>query len=285
MPAAAETPVLVVSALSDLDIVVRCIRQGADDHIPKPFNPMLLRTRVTASLDRKRMRDREKAQLAEIERQRQRADDLLHAIMPAPAVAELKASDRVQPRRYDQVTILFVDVVDFTAFCDSRPPEEVVHNIEELVEWFEALSELNGLEKIKTVGDAFLATGNLLAPHAEAPLAAVRCALAMSDAARHLPAPWTLRAGVHVGSVVAGIIGRSKLAFDLWGDSVNVAARLAALGLDPGVYCTAPAWTALAGRVRGEWLGTMALKGKGEVEIWQAHGIAGEPTANLTDPR
>lgn len=273
MPGGRDVPVIVVSALSDLEIVVRCIREGADDHLAKPFDPVLLGARVNACLERKRLRDLEQRHLAEIERQRQRADDLLHAIMPAPAVEELKATARVRPRRHEQVTLLIADVVDFTAFCDSHPVDRVVRNLEDLVEWFEALAEVHGLETIKTVGDAFFATGNLMLACDEAPLAAARCALAMLDAAGNLPDPWHLRVALHVGPVISGVVGRSKPAFDFWGDTVNVTARLVGLGLPPGVYCSATAWAGLAGRASGVRLEDMAVKGKGTMQIWRCLSV------------
>lgn len=269
LPAARDVPVLVVTALEDRETVVHCLRAGADDRLTKPFDPVLLRARVAASLERKQLRDREKAHLAEIERERRRADELLHAIMPAPAVAELKARDRMKPRRFDDVTILIADVVGFTAFCDTHPAEEVIRNLEDLIEWFEALTELHGLEKIKTMGDGFMATGNLLLPHQEPQLAAIDCAFAMADAAANLPIPWQIRTAIHKGPVIAGVLGHTKLAFDLWGDAVNVTARLAAAGLDPGVYCTAAVWPRIAHRVGGEVLEPMSVKGKGEVELWR----------------
>ena len=274
MPGGEDVPVIVVSALSDLDVVVSCIRAGADDHLAKPFDPVLLGARVKACLDRKRLRDLEKLHLAAIERERRRTDDLLHALMPAPAVQELKETARVRPRRHEEVTLLIADVVDFTAFCDGRPADEVVRNLEDLVEWFEALAELHGLEAIKTVGDAFFATGNLMLPCSDAPLAAARCALAMQDAASHLPEPWQIRAALHVGPVISGVVGRSKPAFDFWGDTVNVTARLVGLGLPPGVYCTAAAWAGLEGRATGIRLEAMAVKGKGLMEVWRLMSVA-----------
>ncbi|HMR32161.1 MAG TPA: adenylate/guanylate cyclase domain-containing protein [Geminicoccaceae bacterium] len=274
MPGGEDVPVVVVSALSDLDVVVSCIRAGADDHLAKPFDPILLGARVKACLDRKRLRDLEKMHLAAIERERRRADDLLHALMPAPAVQELKETARVRPRRHEEVTLLIADVVDFTAFCDSRPATRVVRNLEDLVEWFEALAEVHGLEAIKTVGDAFFATGNLMLPCVDAPLAAARCALAMRDAAALLPEPWQIRAALHVGPVVSGVVGRSKPAFDFWGDTVNVTARLVGLGLPPGVYCTAAAWAGIEGRATGIRLEDMAVKGKGPMEVWRLMSVA-----------
>lgn len=274
MPGGEDVPVIVVSALSDLDVVVSCIREGADDHLAKPFDPVLLGARVEACLDRKRLRDLEKRHLAAIERERQRADDLLHALMPAPAVLELKQTARVRPRRHEQVTLLIADVVDFTAFCDSRPVDVVVRNLEDLVEWFEALAELHGLEAIKTVGDAFFATGNLMVPLADAPLAAARCALAMLDAAANLPEPWRIRAALHVGPVISGVVGRSKPAFDFWGDTVNVTARLVGMGLPPGLYCSAAAWAELDGQASGVRLEDMAVKGKGLMQVWRVMSVS-----------
>jgi CheY-like chemotaxis protein len=136
-PVLRYVPVIVISALAELDSAVRCIELGADEYLAKPFNRVLLRARVHACLDRKRLHDLEITHLAEIERQRQRADRLLHAILPAAAVAELEATDRVQPRRFDSVAVFFADIVGFTTYCDRHPPEEVVANLQLLVESFE----------------------------------------------------------------------------------------------------------------------------------------------------
>ena len=156
-----HVPVIMISAAADLDRVVRCIELGADDYLPKPFNRVLLRARVGACLERKRLHDGEAAHLAEIEMQRRRADELLHVILPTPAVSELKASQAVRPRRHEDVVVLVTDVVGFTAFCEGRPPEEVVANLDLLVRAFEDLTARHGLEKIKTTGDALLATAGL----------------------------------------------------------------------------------------------------------------------------
>jgi adenylate cyclase len=115
-PGLRHVPVVMISAATDLERVVRCIELGAEDYLPKPFNRVLLRARVGACLERKRLHDREAAHLAEIEAQRRRADELLHVILPAPAVGELKASGAVRPRRHEDVVVLVADVVGFTAF-------------------------------------------------------------------------------------------------------------------------------------------------------------------------
>jgi class 3 adenylate cyclase/CheY-like chemotaxis protein len=279
-PRLRHVPVIMISALDDLDSIVRCVELGAEDHLPKPFDPVLLKARIGACLEKKRWRDQEVAYLArierqmqEIERERARADRLLHAILPPSAVAELKARDRVTPRRYEQVAVLFGDIVSFTPYCERHPAEEVVANLDRLTRACEELVSAHGLEKIKTVGDCVVATANLLEPHAEPVLASVRCAFAMAEAARANPARWQIRIGIHVGPVVAGVVGQSKFTFDVWGDTVNVAARLSDYGADGAVYLSEVAWRQLDGRVRGQPLGPVPLKGKGAIEVWRCERI------------
>ena len=125
-----EIRVIMISAVDELDSVVRCIELGADDYLPKPFNAVLLKARVGACLEKKRLRDQQAAYLSEIDRERQRADDLLHAILPAAAVRELKETNAVAPRRFEDVAVLFCDVVDFTPYCEKHSPEEAVGQLQ-----------------------------------------------------------------------------------------------------------------------------------------------------------
>jgi adenylate cyclase len=279
-PRLRHIPVLMISALDDHDSVVRCIALGAEDHLPKPFDPVLLKARIGACLEKKRWHDQEVAYLArierqmeEIERERARADRLLHAILPPSAVAELKARDRVTPKRYERVAVLFGDIVSFTPYCERHPAEEVVANLDRLTRACEELVSAHGLEKIKTVGDCVVATANLLEPHPDPVLAAVRCAFAMAEAARANPASWQIRIGIHIGPVVAGVVGQSKFTFDVWGDTVNVAARLSDYGADGAVYLSEAAWRQLDGRVRAQPLGPVALKGRGAIEIYRCEEV------------
>jgi DNA-binding response OmpR family regulator len=263
-----HVPVIMISAISELDSVVRCIELGAEDYLPKPFNSVLLRARIGASLERKRLYDQQAAHLAEIERQRARGDQLLHAILPAPAVQELQTAERVAPRRFEDVAVVFGDLVGFTSYCERHPAEEVVANLDRLALDLERIAGRHALEQIKTTGDGFMATANLLEPHADQVMASARFAFEMVEAAERNPARWQIRLGIHVGSVVAGVVGRSKFTFDLWGDTVNTAARLSGLGSQGAVYLSGDAWRRLEGRCPGHCLGRMSLKGKGEIEVY-----------------
>jgi adenylate cyclase len=269
-------PVVMISAVSDLDRVARCIELGAEDYLPKPFNKIILRARVGASLERKRLRDAEHAHLAEIEAQRRQLDACLRAIFPAPALAELQAAGRIAPRRFEDVTVLLADVVGFTAYCDHHPPEEVVAEFDRLAQFCEDLFEAYGLEKINSIGDAVLATANLLRPHADPEPAAIRCGLAVLDAAAGLSGGWAVRVGIHVGPVVAGMVGRKKFGFDIWGDTVNLAGRLSKLGDEPAVFLSEVAESRAGAGFATAPLGSLPLKGKGELPVFR---YLGETTA------
>jgi class 3 adenylate cyclase/CheY-like chemotaxis protein len=265
-------PVIMISALTDMDNVVRCIAHGAEDCLPKPFEPILLEARISACLERKRLHDWEVAHRDAIERERRRSDELLHAILPSAAVAELKEIGRVRPRQFDEVAVLFVDLVDFTAWCHAHPPEQVVANVQRLAEGFEVLANRHGMEKIKTIGDAFMATSNLLEQHADPVMA---CSRDMAIAAHIAPHGWRVRAGIHIGPVVAGVVGRTKFSFDLWGDTVNVAARLSALAEQDSVYLSMDAYARVRGRCPALAVGAVQLKGKGEIEAWCCRMLSG----------
>jgi adenylate cyclase len=268
-PALRDIPVMMISAATDLERVVRCIELGAEDYLPKPFNPVLLRARVGSCLEKKRLRDQEQAHLAVIETERSRLTDLLHAILPAAAVVELQATGAVQPQRHGEVAVLYCDVSGFTAYCDSHPPELAVTNLQHLVEKFEALTEAAGLEKLKTVGDALIATAGLLTPHPDPVAAALECGFAVIEAALAGPAEWKLRCGLHIGPVVAGIVGKRKFSFDIWGDTINVAARLAGVDQTGCVHLSEAAWRRVAARWNCEAVGLVALRGKGEVPVFR----------------
>lgn len=266
-------PVIMISALDEIDSVVRCIEIGAEDYLPKSCNPILLRARIEASLEKKRFQDREAEYLKQIEEERKKSDRLLHVILPPSAVKELKENDAVTPRRYDNVAVLFCDIVGFTAYCEQRPPEEVVSNLQRLVETYEDYVEEHEMDKIKTIGDSFMATAGLLAPVENPVLNCVRCGLKMIDAARDMPVHWNVRVGVHFGAVVAGVLGRRQFLFDLWGDTVNVAARMESHGVSGAIMLSAHAWDQISDVSYGDSRGFVDVKGKGRLETFLFSGF------------
>ena len=262
-----DVPVVMISAVDEIDSVVRCIELGAEDYLSKPFNPTLLRARVGACLEKKRLRDQEAAYRESLEIEKKRSDDLLHAILPAGAVRELKETGAVQPRRFENVAVLFCDIVGFTEYCDRHSPEQVVAELQTLVERLEDLTVEYEMEKIKTVGDAFLATAGLLNRVDDPVLRTARCGLEMSAASVRTAPFWQVRVGLHFGPVVAGVVGSRQFLYDLWGDTVNTAARLAEHANPGRVAMTATTWKRIRHRCRGLTRGPVEMKGKGEIEL------------------
>ena len=266
-------PVIMISAVDELDSVVRCIELGAEDYLSKPFSPVLLKARISACLEKKQLRDQEQAARLQIETEKKRADDLLHVILPDVVVEELKATNAVKPRRHERVAVMFCDIVEFTKYCDGREPEDVVAHLQELVEIFEELAFRYGLEKIKTIGDAFMTTSGLLKPVENPVLDCVKCGLEMVARAPTLPAHWEVRVGIHVGPVIAGVVGHRQYLFDVWGDTVNTAQRIEAFGLPNAVSVSGAAWKEIDSVCRGESRGLVEVKGKGELEIFRVDGF------------
>lgn len=268
-PEIRDIPVIVLSASDEIERVARCIEMGAEDYLPKPFDPVLLQARIGASLEKKRLRDREVSHLRQIQEEKQRSDDLLHIILPHDVAQELKTTQAVKPRRFEKVGVLFCDIVSFTAWCDKHPPQEVLAHLQSLVEAFERISMECGLEKIKTIGDSFMATAGLLAPATNPALDCVRCGLAMVAKARELPPYWQVRVGVHAGPVMAGVVGQRKYQYDIWGDTVNTAARMEQAALPGSVCVTADTWQLLAPDCHGVCQGNVNIKGKGTLDLYR----------------
>lgn len=270
-----DIPVIMISALDTaIDTVVRCIQLGAEDYLPKPFNPTLFRARISASLEKKRLRDQQASYLELIENEKKRSDDLLRAVLPPGAIRELKATSEIEPRRYEGVAVLFCDIVGFTSYCDAHPPEQVVADLQGVIERFERVVAKHGMEKIKTIGDALLATAGLLQEVDEPLVASVRCGLDLVAAARETKPHWSVRVGIHHGPVVAGIVGRRQFLFDLWGDTVNTAARVVGCASVNSVFMASPVWMRVRDRCRARSRGLFDLKGKGTVELVECYEVS-----------
>jgi len=272
-PPLRNIPVIVLSASDQLDHVVKCIQKGAQDYLSKPFSPVLLQARIGSCLERKRLRDQETLYLRQIEEEKRRSDELLHVILPRDIAAELKATDAVKPRRFEEVGILFCDIVEFTAYSAQRGPEEILSHLQTLVEAFEQLCLKHNLEKIKTIGDSFMATAGLMKRLDNPALNCVRCGLDMLTAARTLTPMWQVRIGVHVGPVIAGVVGHRKYQYDVWGDAVNTASRMEQAALAGSVCVNQDTWNVVAERCRGRSLGRIELKGKGEQEVFVVDAV------------
>jgi adenylate cyclase len=269
-------PVIVISALDELDSVVRCIEAGAEDYLTKPFNPTLLRARIGASLEKKWLRDREKKFIVDLEQEKKRSETLLLNILPQSIVNRMRNGETTIADRIAEATILFCDVVGFTTLSQELTPDRTIDFLSKIFSAFDRLAAKYLVEKIKTIGDAYMVAAGI--PEAQSDHADRVAALApkMLDAvatiAKATDLPLQARIGIHTGPIIAGVIGTHKFVYDVWGDTVNTASRMESHSLPGRIQLSAATRAALGNGFELERRGMIEVKGKGMMETYFLNG-------------
>lgn len=275
-PALRHIPVIMVSALDDIDSVVRCIELGAEDYLFKPFNPTLLKARINACLEKKRLRDQEQAYLKQLQAEQEKSERLLLSILPRPVAEQLKQTQSTIADSFAEATVMFADIVDFTGISTHRSPIEMVNLLNHIFSAFDNLAEKHGLEKIKTIGDAYMVVGGIpkhRPDHAEAIAdMALDMQIAISKFNSETGESFSIRIGISTGPVVAGVIGTKKFIYDLWGDTVNTASRMESHGFPGAIQVTNSTYQCLKDKYLLEERGTIPVKGKGEMQTFLLKG-------------
>jgi adenylate cyclase len=221
-----------------------------------------------------------RAALAALRVEQAKAENLLLNILPRPIAEKLKADSQPIADQFESASILFADVVDFTPWSERLPPAEVVGYLDHLFSHFDELAEKHELEKIKTIGDCYMVASGVPTPRSDHARALALMALDMLDAMRsadeirHLGLE--LRVGINSGPVVAGVIGRKRFLYDLWGDAVNTASRMESHGTPGRIQITRATYELLVDEFECEPRGPIPIKGKGEIEAWYLVGPAAE---------
>ena len=235
----------------------------------------------TASL-RQRQKELEKAvseRTAEVEQrkseaiaQRNRSEELLLNILPAAVAEELKETGHTQPVQYDDVSIMFADFYEFTNIVASIPGKKLVEELDEIFQHFDDIMDAEGLEKIQTVGDAYLAVAGL---HKSDTQHAIKCVSAgksmihyLLDRNENSAIKWRLRVGVHSGPITAGVVGKKKFSFDVFGDTVNIAARIESSSEANKISVSAYTYDLIKHQFPCSYRGKINAKGKGELDMY-----------------
>jgi guanylate cyclase len=206
-----------------------------------------------------------------------RVENLLLNVLPREIAERLQDDPRAIADHFDETTILFADVVDFTPLSARLGPKELVGLLDRLFTEFDELADRYGVEKIKTIGDCYMVAAGVPAPRADHAQALARMAFEMNEcAARCLPegghGDLQLRIGISSGPVVAGVIGRRRFLYDLWGDTVNMASRMESHGTPGEIQITRTTWELVGDEFECRPRGLVDVKGKGPVETWQLVG-------------
>jgi class 3 adenylate cyclase len=222
---------------------------------------------------------------AELELANQRSEELLLNILPKEIADRLKAGEVVIADRAEHVSVLFADLVDSTPMSEKLTPRQMVEVLNEIFTPFDDLADVLGLEKIKTIGDAYMVVGGLPIERADHLEAIAEMALRMrQEIAKHNVPKFgalEMRYGIHTGPVVAGVIGKRKFSYDLWGDTVNTAARMESHGVPGHIQVTAAVRDGLADTYHFEERGPVEIKGKG---MLTTYFLVGKGIAEAPDP-
>jgi len=212
----------------------------------------------------------------ELHDEQRRSNQLLRNILPQSVAERLLQEHRTIADDFSDVTVLFADLVDFTSLSANMSPTEIVNLLNGVFSTFDQLAERYQLEKIKTVGDAYMVVAGVPKPHPDHAVAIAHMALAMREAlvihSRQLGIPLHLRIGIHSGPVVAGVIGLSKIAYDLWGDTVNTASRMESHGIPDEIQVTHTTYESLKHHFVLEKRGYVSIKGKGQMVTYLLKG-------------
>jgi adenylate cyclase len=269
-------PVIVISALDEIDSVVRCIEAGAEDYLSKPFDPILLRARIGASLEKVRLRESEQAAVAELKAEKERSETLLRNILPRSIIPRMHRGETPIADRFHDVTILFSDIVGFTGMSMRRSASDVVALLNAIFSEIDRLALEYGIEKIKTIGDSYMAVAGLPEPRDDHPQAIARLALAMrkvvGEVSQRYGEDLKIRIGFHSGNVVAGVIGMHKFAYDVWGDTVNMASAMESRGIPNEIQVSQASFMRLIPDFIFERRGTIEIKGNQQVETYLLRG-------------
>jgi len=284
-PKLGDVPVIVISGNDEIEKAVQCIEAGAEDYLTKPPHQTLLRARVTTSLEKKRLRDLDKLRFQQlqaekelVELEKEKSERLLLNILPGAIAGRLKQGEKTIANGHATVSVMFADLCGFTALSRKTNPADLVSMLNGIFTAFDTIVERHGVEKIKTIGDCYMMVGGLPTHRDDHAQVVAAAALEMVEALDKLNAQngteLKMRVGIHTGPVVAGVIGKIKFTYDLWGDTVNVASRMESSGMPGMVHLSEQTQEALQGHFIVEERGFVECKGLGQVKTFFLKGHA-----------
>lgn len=213
-----------------------------------------------------------------IEQERQRSEALLLNILPAAVAAELKANGKAEARLYEKATVIFTDFKNFSHTASMLSPEKLINALDRCFRAFDEIAERHGLEKIKTIGDAYMCAGGLPATDDKHPVRCVQAALEMQAWLQSAGTPFQgARIGMHTGAVIAGVVGAKKFAYDIWGDAVNIAARIEANGETGQVNLSHATYELVKDEFECTHRGKVPAKNIGDVDMYFVKALSAQP--------
>lgn len=275
-PRTRDVPVIMLTAKADPESIIKGFKAGAQDYVAKPFNDEELHARVRTHLELRFKSE-------QIKKEKEKSERLLLNILPRKVVQDLRELGRTEVQDFKDVTVLFADIVDFTRKSSGLPPRLIINELNEIFTAFDEIVATNGGERIKTIGDAYLAVCGMPVPnpcHAEIML---RTAIELRDHLKRRNATprrvategWTMRFGLHSGEAVGGVVGIKKYIYDIFGDAINTASRMESCGEPMRINVSESTWNLTRQAFCFEERPPAEVKGKGLMRMFYAERFSG----------
>ena len=265
-------PVVMVTAIDQLDSVIRCVEGGAEDYLTKPVEEALLWARVQACLERKYLRNKERILFQQVQDEKRKSESVLYNVLPEKVAERLKNGEQTIAEFIPDTTVVFTDLVGFTDLSSSISPDQLVTLLNHIFRSFDRIVRKYNLEKIKTIGDAYMVVGGI-PPHTK--YHAERCMSLAMDVLDSLDIfnqnssmKLKIRIGLYSGSVIAGVIGTTRFSYDLWGETVNLASRMESLSLPNWIQVAETTYDHLSQHCPFKLRGDIEVKGKGKMKTY-----------------
>lgn len=260
-----DIPVIFISALNQIEDKVKGFEAGAVDYVSKPFQKEEVIARVSTHL---KLRQAQRT----IEQEQAKSEKLLSNILPETVVKDLKEKGSSEPQSFKNVSILFSDFVSFTNMSETLDPRTLINELNEMFTQFDEIMEKNGCERIKTIGDAYLAVSGMSNPSDKHALNLVHAAKEMlsylTKRNETSDLKWEVRIGIHSGEIVGGIVGTKKYIYDIFGDSVNTASRMEFYCEPMNINISQESYDQLSGTVPCTSRKPIEVKGKGLCQMY-----------------
>ncbi len=232
-----------------------------------------------------RVSQRMQTKLDNLTVEKEKSDKLVAEILPERTAAQLKSAGKAKWEKYERATVLFSDIQGFTKIAEEMNPEALIDELDKFFFHFDSVVEKYNIEKIKTIGDAYMAAGGIPEKNSTNPVEVVLAALEMQTYMQQLKSAkadiWDLRIGIHTGPVIAGVVGHKKMSYDIWGDTVNTASRMESSGIPGKVNISAITYGMVKEYFICEYRGKLPVKYKGNIDMYFVNGLRPELSVDL----
>ena len=265
-------PVIMLSGMDDIEATAECINIGADDFLFKPISTVLLNARIKNALEKKFFHDKELKYQEQIKIEQEKSDKLLLNILPRSIAERLKNGESLIADDFEDSTVLFADLAGFTKLSSTISATDVVMQLNSIFSLFDGLIVKYSLEKIKTIGDCYMLAGGVPKPISNHAESVVKMALDMLETIEQINTKTDqslkIRIGINSGPVSAGVIGKEKFIYDLWGDTVNVASRMETFGANDKIHVSHNIFLQLKDLYSFDKREQMDIPGKGKMQTY-----------------